>query len=142
MNYVLIGNSTAAIGCIEGIRSVDQEGVITVLSEEPYEAYGRPLISYLLMGKTDREHMRYREPSFYETMGVELLLGRRAEKIDSKSKKILSPSHMGKPRSSAFLIQASSPSSQGWGVPVQPVAVNRCIYSVGAWSDTKVTSPR
>lgn len=88
MNYVLIGNSTAAIGCIEGIRSVDQEGAITVLSEEPYEAYGRPLISYLLMGKTDREHMRYREPSFYETMGVELLLGRRAEKIDSKSKKI------------------------------------------------------
>ena len=31
-NYVIIGNGTAAVGCIEGIRSVDASGKITVIS--------------------------------------------------------------------------------------------------------------
>ena len=33
--YVIIGNGVAAAGCIEGIRSADTEGPITVISEEP-----------------------------------------------------------------------------------------------------------
>ena len=63
MEYVIIGNSTAAVGCIEGIRSVDPEGAITVVASEPYHTYSRPLISYLLEGKTDGERMKYR-PEF------------------------------------------------------------------------------
>ena len=35
-NYVLIGNSAAAVGCIEGIRQIDPEGAVTVVSREPY----------------------------------------------------------------------------------------------------------
>ena len=45
-------------------------------------------------------------------------------------------------REETGLIHARSPSSQGWASPVQPVAVNRCIYSVGHSVFTKVTSPR
>jgi len=48
--YVIIGNSVAAIGCVEGIRSVDQKTPIVLLSREPERAYSRPLISYLLGG--------------------------------------------------------------------------------------------
>ena len=36
MNYVIIGNSAAAIGCIEGIRQVDAQSLITVIASEPY----------------------------------------------------------------------------------------------------------
>ena len=43
--YVIIGNGAAAVGCIEGIRSIDKTSPITVVSEEPYPVYGRPLIS-------------------------------------------------------------------------------------------------
>ena len=32
--YVIIGNGIAAAGCIEGIRGVDPEGEITVVSAE------------------------------------------------------------------------------------------------------------
>ena len=32
MNYVIIGNGTAAVGTIEGIRAVDPEGPIIVIS--------------------------------------------------------------------------------------------------------------
>ena len=58
--YVIIGNSIAATGCIEGIRSVDASGEITVISEEKHAAYCRPLISYYLEGKTDLRRMQYR----------------------------------------------------------------------------------
>ena len=34
--YVIIGNGVAAAGCIEGIRSVDKDGEITVISEEKH----------------------------------------------------------------------------------------------------------
>ena len=88
MNYVIIGNSAAAIGCIEGIRQVDAQSLITVMASEPYLTYSRPLISYLLYGKTDERRMKYRPDGYYEKMGVKAMLGRTVEKIDPKAKKV------------------------------------------------------
>ena len=62
--YVIIGNSTAAIGCVEGIRSKDKDGAIVLIASENHHTYARPLISYLLQGKTDEERMKYRPDSF------------------------------------------------------------------------------
>lgn len=86
MNYVIIGNSTAAVGCIEGIREVDKDSAITVISSEPYHTYSRPLISYLLYGKTTEELMKYRPDDFYEKNGVTTLLGETVVKIDPQKK--------------------------------------------------------
>lgn len=88
MKYVIIGNSTAAIGCIEGIRSADQTGEIVLLSSEPHHCYGRPLISYLLQGKTTEERMHYRPLDFYETNRVDARLGCTVTHIDSGEKTI------------------------------------------------------
>ena len=86
--YVIIGNSIAAVGAIESIRRVDTEGAITVVSQEPHAVYGRPLISYWLWGKTDRERMNYRPADFYEKNGVTLLLGKTAAAIDPKAQTV------------------------------------------------------
>lgn len=86
--YVIIGNGVAAAGCIEGIRSRDTDGTITVVSKEPHAVYCRPLISYYLEGKTDLEHMQYRDADFYETMGCEVLYGRYAQRIDPAQKTV------------------------------------------------------
>ena len=48
LKYVIIGNSTAAIGCVEGIRSKDKDGEIVLIASENHHTYARPLISYLL----------------------------------------------------------------------------------------------
>ena len=64
-DYLIIGNSHAAVGCVEGIRSVDKTGTIAVMSGEKYHCYSRPLISYLLEGKTDLERIKYRPSDFY-----------------------------------------------------------------------------
>lgn len=88
MKYVIIGNSAAAVGCIEGIRETDRDGEITVVSNEKYHTYSRPLISYLLYGKTDEQRMKYRPDSFYEDNKVTPLLGKTAVKINPDKKTV------------------------------------------------------
>ena len=89
MNYVIIGNSAAAVGCIEGIRRFDKENPITVISDEKYHTYSRPLISYLLYGKTDEERMKYRPNSFYKDNNVNTILGKKAVSINKEEKEVV-----------------------------------------------------
>ena len=79
--YVIIGNGVAAAGCIEGIRSVDGNGGITVVSGEEHAVYCRPLISYYLEGKTDPGRMRYRPADYWNKMRCRVLYGRTAVRI-------------------------------------------------------------
>ena len=88
MKYAIIGNSAAAIGCVEGIRQVDREGEITLIASEPYHTYSRPLISYLLWGKTDTQRMKYRPDSFYADNGVKTLLGRTVTAVDPAARQL------------------------------------------------------
>lgn len=88
MKYLIIGNSTAAVACIEALRSVDTQGEICVLSKENRACYGRPTISYCLAGLTDRAHMNYRPADFYEKNAVELRLGVSAESIEPVKKRV------------------------------------------------------
>lgn len=89
MNYVIIGNSAAAVGCIEGIRRFDKENPITVVSDEKYHTYSRPLISYLLYGKTDEERMKYRPDSFYKDNNVNTILDKKAVSINKEEKEVI-----------------------------------------------------
>ncbi len=89
MKYVIIGNSAAGIAAAEEIRARDKEGEVVILSDEKYPVYGRPLISYYLLGATDRERMNYRSPDFYEKNNFSFRPGTRAEKIDAQAKEVL-----------------------------------------------------
>ncbi len=84
--FVIIGNSAGAIGCVEGIRSIDKDSEITLIASEPYHTYSRPLISYLLWGKTDEQRMKYRPDSFYKDNNVNAMLGKTVVKIDAEKK--------------------------------------------------------
>ncbi|WP_124100632.1 FAD-dependent oxidoreductase [Ruminococcus sp. Marseille-P6503] len=86
--FVIIGNSAGAIGSVEGIRSVDKASEIVLIASEPYHTYSRPLISYLLWGKTDEQRMKYRPDSFYKDNNVKTLLGRTVTKIDAEKKTV------------------------------------------------------
>ncbi|MEA4816750.1 MAG: FAD-dependent oxidoreductase [Lachnospiraceae bacterium] len=89
MKYVIIGNSAAAAGAVEGIREIDKDGEIVIISNEEHHVYSRPLISYLLQGKTDEQKMKYRSDDFYEVNSCKLMLGKTATKIDASKKEIL-----------------------------------------------------
>ena len=83
MRYVIIGGSAAAIGWIEGVRSVDKTGEIILITGETEWNYSRPLISYLLEGKTTRDKMWCRPDSFFTRNGVTVKAGVLATALDA-----------------------------------------------------------
>jgi NAD(P)H-nitrite reductase large subunit len=87
--YVIIGNSAAGIGAVEGIRQIDKQGEITVITNEAHHTYSRPLISYLLLGKVTEETMKYRGDNFYTDNNVKLLADVAVTKIDAKAKQVV-----------------------------------------------------
>ncbi len=86
MHYVMIGNSYASIGAVEAIRQVDKVNPITIISDEPYPCYARPLITFWLGGAVKTENMFYRPPDFYEKNNITALTGKEAVAIDFKNK--------------------------------------------------------
>lgn len=107
-DYVIIGNSAAAIGAVEGIRQVDKTGSLTLISREPYHTYSRPLISYLLAGKTNLEKMKYRDGEFYLKNAAELITD-TVIKIDAGGKKVLTESGREIPYGKLLVATGSTP---------------------------------
>lgn len=89
MKYLIIGNSVSAVAAIEGIRGQDKEGEITVISNEPYYNYSRPLISYFLGEKVLLKDMPFRSKDFYEKNKVKLILNVNADRVDTKKKYVV-----------------------------------------------------
>lgn len=89
MRYVIIGNSAAGIGAVEGIRQLDKQGEIIIISSEPHHTYSRPLISYLLLGKTDEQKMKYRDDDFYTRNGCKVLAGKTVTEIKPAHKQVV-----------------------------------------------------
>lgn len=88
MKYVIIGNSAAAIGTVQGIRQADKTGQIVMISDEEYHTYSRPLISYWLKGDVTEKNMRYRDEDFYEKNDVDTLFGTKVTKINLSAKTV------------------------------------------------------
>lgn len=88
MRYVIVGNGPAAVSAVEAIRQHDGEGEIVLFSKENEFTYSRPLISYLLLGKTDERRMRYKPDSFYDDMKVDYRQGVAVTAIDKDSKTV------------------------------------------------------
>lgn len=86
--YVVIGGSIAGVNCVEGIRSVDPDGDITVVSGERFSNYSRPLISYYLEGKTDLDRIRYHGADFFTRNRCTLMQDVRADALDADAKTV------------------------------------------------------
>jgi len=82
MEYLIIGNSAGGIAAAEAIREVDKNGRLAIVSEEPYFAYSRPLISEYLAGERSLDTMLLRPVDFYERNKIEALLGTGAARVD------------------------------------------------------------
>jgi len=87
--YLIIGNSAGGVGAMEAIREVDKDGPMAVVSDEKHHVYSRPLISYYLAGEIPLDKIFYRPPYFYETKGIDAVLGRKAIKIDFDKRSVL-----------------------------------------------------
>ncbi len=80
--YLIIGNSAGGIAAAEAIREVDNAGSIIIISDEPYPAYSRPLISEYLAHRYPVERMLFCPIDFYERNDIRTLLGKKAEHLN------------------------------------------------------------
>jgi NAD(P)H-nitrite reductase large subunit len=80
--YLIIGNSAGGIGAAEAIRQVDKEGALTIISEEPYPAYSRPLISKYLARERTSEGILFRPPDFYDQNNILFLPGKKVTHLE------------------------------------------------------------
>ncbi len=83
--YLIVGGGLAADAAVKGIREVDPTGAIGLMGEEPDPPYSRPPLSKALWkGKPVDRIWRYTEKQ-----GVNLLLGRRAARLDPDRQAII-----------------------------------------------------
>jgi NAD(P)H-nitrite reductase large subunit len=80
--YLIIGNSAGGVGAVEAIREADKTGAITIVSDEPYPTYSRPMISEYLAEGCPIERMLFRSPDFYERNNIRTVLGEKTARVD------------------------------------------------------------
>ena len=73
--YLIIGNSAGGIAAAEAIRQVDKKGTLTMVSDEPYPAYSRPLIAKYLTHERTLDGMLFRPEGFYQDNNITYLKG-------------------------------------------------------------------
>ena len=79
--YLIIGNSAGGIAAAEAIRALDDAGTLIIVSDEPYPAYSRILISKYLTGERDLEQTLLRPADFYTKNCINFLPGRKVVKL-------------------------------------------------------------
>lgn len=83
IKYLIIGNSVGGVSAAEAIRGVDKEGAITIISDEPYPVYSRPLISEHLASGYPLERMLFRPADFYEKNNISTIFNEKVVRLDS-----------------------------------------------------------
>ncbi|MBF0274413.1 MAG: NAD(P)/FAD-dependent oxidoreductase [Nitrospinae bacterium] len=89
MKIVIVGNSAAAVGCIEAIRQHDKKVEIQVITDEKYHTYSRPGITYLLGKKINEEKMLYRPLDFYKKHAIKTRFETKVTKVDTANKVVI-----------------------------------------------------
>jgi len=73
IRYVIIGNGVAGITAAEQIRALDQEGEITLITDEPYPFYNRMRLIEYLTGKIIDMDLFMKPDGWYEENRITLL---------------------------------------------------------------------
>lgn len=88
MRHVIIGNSAAGLAGAETIRRLDPAASITIISDEPYPAYCRPLLTYLLGGEITEPDLWLKARDYYQQWRLTPMLGRRVTQVDAAAKNL------------------------------------------------------
>lgn len=76
MRYVIIGSGVAGIAAIEAIRSLDREGEVVMIGDDPYGFYSRPGLAYYLTGELHDKALFPRTAAAYRKMNFRYVKGR------------------------------------------------------------------
>lgn len=86
--YVILGNGAAGHYAAEAIRKRDRTGTITMISNEPYRTYNRPMLTKSIMAGLNEEQIAVEDASWYEENHIYQILGHEVVKIDPEAKEV------------------------------------------------------
>jgi len=87
---VVIGSGQAAVQAVMSLKRNEFTGSIKIIGEEGHLPYQRPPLSKdFLLEEYKPERVSLKKKEFYEENGIDLILGKRAETIDTSLKEIV-----------------------------------------------------
>jgi nitrite reductase (NADH) large subunit len=88
MRHVIIGNSAAGLTGAETIRRLHPQAFITIISDEPYPPYCRPLLTYLLGGDIQEKDLWLKAEDYYQRWQFTPILGKRVVQVDPAARSV------------------------------------------------------
>lgn len=88
-DYLILGNGAAGFNAAKAIRERDATGRITMVSEEPYPSYNRPMLTKSLVAGLEPEQIAMVDAPWYEENQVRQMLGKRVESVDTDARQAL-----------------------------------------------------
>lgn len=80
---VIVGAGQVAVQAVDTLRKLGHQGPLVVIGDEPALPYQRPPLSKkYLAGELADERLLLKPAAYFETQGVDLRLGVRAERLD------------------------------------------------------------
>ncbi|MEA3246517.1 MAG: FAD-dependent oxidoreductase [Gemmatimonadota bacterium] len=110
--YVIVGNSAAGRAAVRAISALDEDGRITIISEEDAELYARPMLPDFIGGH-DRGDL-FEISEMFPGEGAEVLVGERAVAIDPQARQVECESGRTVPYESLLLATGSAPRKIDW----------------------------
>ena len=86
--YVIIGNSYAALFAVESIRKTGAKEPIAIISDEKEHTYSRAMLHEYVADMVGDDLIYLRDLDYYQKMNITPLLGKKVNKIDSKTRKV------------------------------------------------------
>ena len=87
--YVIIGGGLAGQRAGDGIRKVDTEGTVALVTGEHRMPYQRPPLSKgYLTGEEGLDHVYLKEEAYYAQNDIEVILGVRVTKVDPAARSV------------------------------------------------------
>lgn len=87
--YVILGNGAAGFNAAKAIRERDKTAAVTIISNEQYPSYNRPMLTKSIVAGLDAEQIAIEGPQWYEENKVWQMLGRTVTEVDTKAQEVV-----------------------------------------------------
>lgn len=86
--FVVIGNGIAGLNAAKEIRNRNKTASITMVTNEPYMSYNRPMLTKTLLAGVTAKQLVVEDQQWYEQNNIEVMLSEEVKSLDSNKKEI------------------------------------------------------
>ncbi len=130
--FVIIGNGIGGLTAAEEIRKENQTASIIIISQEDYLTYYRMKLSHSISKEVTMKDLLVHGEDWYDERAIQVLLGKRAEQIDTENKCVILEDGKQIPYDKLLIANGSTPF-----MPSLPGIEKQGIYSLRTFKNLK-----